>query len=187
MRKTTTGFTIVELLIVIVVIGILAAISLVAYSGVQSRARDSSRTSAVRQIQRGLELYRHANGVYPAHIAAGSNLPAGFTGRWGTSYSYSVATDDSWLRNLTSAGTIPTAPVDPVNDTSHYFTYWSSASYGKCTKPFYVLSVIGYENDASIPDDSKGLVCTWGGQTANWGLSAGQAIFSNITTPPDPS
>jgi general secretion pathway protein G len=42
-----TGFTIVELLIVIVVIGILAAITLVAYNGLQDRANDSARTSAV--------------------------------------------------------------------------------------------------------------------------------------------
>ena len=39
MKKTKSGFTIVELLIVIVVIGILAAITIVAYNGIQSRAR----------------------------------------------------------------------------------------------------------------------------------------------------
>ena len=42
-RKKQTGFTIVELLIVIVVIGILAAITIVAFNGVQQRARDAQR------------------------------------------------------------------------------------------------------------------------------------------------
>jgi prepilin-type N-terminal cleavage/methylation domain-containing protein len=42
MLKTKSGFTIVELLIVIVVIGILAAITIVAYNGIQDRANDTS-------------------------------------------------------------------------------------------------------------------------------------------------
>ncbi|MDB5165339.1 MAG: Fimbrial protein, partial [Candidatus Saccharibacteria bacterium] len=44
------GFTIVELLIVIVVIGILAAITIVAYNGIQNRARVSSVNSALTQV-----------------------------------------------------------------------------------------------------------------------------------------
>lgn len=60
------GFTIVELLIVIVVIGILAAITIVAYSGVQSKARDTARTSDIKQVQKALELYYVDVGNYPA-------------------------------------------------------------------------------------------------------------------------
>jgi general secretion pathway protein G len=59
------GFTIVELLIVIVVIGILAAITIVAYSGIQTRGRDSVRSSDVKSIQTALEMYKSDNGVYP--------------------------------------------------------------------------------------------------------------------------
>ena len=60
------GFTIVELLIVIVVIGILAAIVIVAYSGVQNRAKDTMRTSDIVSVQKALELYRVDNGTYPS-------------------------------------------------------------------------------------------------------------------------
>lgn len=59
------GFTIVELLIVIVVIGILATISIVSYRGVQEQARDAVRESALRTITNGLELYRLDAGHYP--------------------------------------------------------------------------------------------------------------------------
>jgi len=62
------GFTIVELLIVIVVIAILAAISLVTYNGVQQRARDSQRKSDISAIQKVLALYYIDKEGYPACV-----------------------------------------------------------------------------------------------------------------------
>lgn len=63
--KKTAGFTIVELLIVIVVIGILAAITIVAFNGVQARSRDTARITKVKDIAKALELYKVDNGRYP--------------------------------------------------------------------------------------------------------------------------
>lgn len=57
MKKTTSGFTIVELLIVIVVVAVLAAISVVAYNGIQQRARDTKRQQDVAQIAKLLQIY----------------------------------------------------------------------------------------------------------------------------------
>lgn len=59
------GFTIVELLIVIVVIAILAAISVVAYNGIQSRGRDSGRIAKIQSIAKAIELYKIDNNTYP--------------------------------------------------------------------------------------------------------------------------
>jgi prepilin-type N-terminal cleavage/methylation domain-containing protein len=61
------GFTIVELLIVIVVIGILAAITIVAYNGVQSRARTTTAQANAQEAQNKAEVYAAdtGNGVYP--------------------------------------------------------------------------------------------------------------------------
>jgi prepilin-type N-terminal cleavage/methylation domain-containing protein len=59
------GFTIVELLIVIVVIGILATITIVAYNGIQNRAKDAQADTALNQIKKSIELYRADNSVYP--------------------------------------------------------------------------------------------------------------------------
>lgn len=59
------GFTIVELLIVIVVIGILAALVLNTFSGVQRRARDTERQTDVNSIATQLEVYYNDNGGYP--------------------------------------------------------------------------------------------------------------------------
>lgn len=53
-----SGFTIVELLIVIVVIAILAAISIVAYNGIQQRAKASKRDADISQIEKAIRLAR---------------------------------------------------------------------------------------------------------------------------------
>jgi len=59
------GFTIVELLIVIVVIAILATISIVAYNGIQNRANDSAVQTDLKNIAKQFELYKVDNDVYP--------------------------------------------------------------------------------------------------------------------------
>lgn len=67
MNKTTRGFTIVELLIVIVVIAILAAISIVAYTGIQNRTYDSAVKSDLANFAKTLELVKiDNNDTYPA-------------------------------------------------------------------------------------------------------------------------
>ena len=65
MRKSSSGFTIVELLIVVVVIAILAAISLVAYNGIQQRARDAQMLSDLTNAAKKFEIYAVDNGAYP--------------------------------------------------------------------------------------------------------------------------
>lgn len=59
------GFTIVELLIVIIVIAIIAAITLVAYNGVQMRAENTKTLAAVDQYSKALQLYKTNTGDYP--------------------------------------------------------------------------------------------------------------------------
>ena len=61
----TTGFTIVELLIVIVVIGILAAITIVAYNGIQAKGHDVSIQADLRNIATKAKLYMAENSEYP--------------------------------------------------------------------------------------------------------------------------
>src|SRR5690606_13901283 len=63
MRKSTSGFTIVELLIVIVVIAILAAISIVAYTGVQTRAQAAAIISDLKATEKALNAYRAVDGT----------------------------------------------------------------------------------------------------------------------------
>lgn len=79
--KKTNGFTIVELLIVIVVIAILASISVVAYNGVQQRARTSQTTTALAAWIKGIKLYRTEKGVWPnGWVCLGSGYGYGPSG-----------------------------------------------------------------------------------------------------------
>jgi prepilin-type N-terminal cleavage/methylation domain-containing protein len=64
-KKNNRGFTIVELLIVIVVIGILAALVLNSFRGVQERARDTERRTDQNSVATQLEVYYTDNGGYP--------------------------------------------------------------------------------------------------------------------------
>jgi type II secretory pathway pseudopilin PulG len=74
-KKNTSAFTIVELLVVIVVIGVLTAIGIMTYSNIQANARDHQRLSKVTVIAEALEKYYDKNGEYPSCNAM-SALPA---------------------------------------------------------------------------------------------------------------
>ncbi|MCL5433258.1 MAG: prepilin-type N-terminal cleavage/methylation domain-containing protein [Patescibacteria group bacterium] len=67
------GFTLIEVLIVVVIIGVLAALLMVNFIGVRQRARDAQRKSDLRQIQAALELYRADQGEYPQSLDECSN------------------------------------------------------------------------------------------------------------------
>lgn len=67
LNKRQSGFTIVELLIVIVVIGILAAIVITTYGGIQSKARDAKRQSDMGSLQTQIEAFYTQNGYYPSN------------------------------------------------------------------------------------------------------------------------
>jgi len=66
MRKSKSGFTIVEISVVIVILGILISLVALNFSRVQSGARDTQRSSRASIIADALEKYYDANGEYPS-------------------------------------------------------------------------------------------------------------------------
>lgn len=67
------GFTIAELLIVIIVIAILAAIAIATYNGIQSRAYDAAIRSDFHHVKNLLDMYRAEHGSYPHDTASNSD------------------------------------------------------------------------------------------------------------------
>lgn len=65
LHRKQQGFTIVELLIVIVVIGILAALVITTFTGIQQKARNTERTTDIKALQGQIEAYFAQNGKYP--------------------------------------------------------------------------------------------------------------------------
>jgi len=72
-KQNKSGFTIVELLIVIVVIAILASISIVAYNGIQTRANNSKTVLAVSSWVKAIRLYNIDNGSWPTNSCLGGS------------------------------------------------------------------------------------------------------------------
>ena len=104
MIKKAYGFTIVELLIVIVVIAILAAISIVAYTGIQQKASNTQVISVVETYQKALSMYRVSNtGSTPYPNQASTNI--GYVNCLGTGYTLDgdYCTQGSWVDRESSA------------------------------------------------------------------------------------
>jgi general secretion pathway protein G len=111
-----TGFTIVELLIVIVVIGILAAITIVAYNGVQDRARVAAVSTDLNGAAKQIALYQVDAGGYPAALSD-LNSGQGLKASSGTSFQYTgtgttycvTATKGTTSYKVSNTATTPTA------------------------------------------------------------------------------
>ncbi len=159
-----TGFTIVELLIVIVIIAILAAITIVAFNGVQARARDSKRASDAKSIVKALEAHRAVYNTFP------QETPTAGAG----SFEQSTDTPGTFMEYL-KGSYFSEVPIDPLNDASHYYRYYvypvsSLSGYGCPTDKgeLMVFYVVGFESGRAPAGDAP-LVCsgrTWAGTTS---------------------
>ncbi|QQG50479.1 MAG: prepilin-type N-terminal cleavage/methylation domain-containing protein [Candidatus Saccharibacteria bacterium] len=109
------GFTIVELLIVVVVIAILAALVLVTYNSMQARASFSRSQSDLKSITKALSLYHVDNGSYPSTVGQ-----PGCTNGW---CGWDQVTGNSFIPGLSPqyAATLPQMPTElAANDTYLY-------------------------------------------------------------------
>lgn len=67
-HRRNQGFTIIELLVVIVIIALLAAISIAAYSGIQNRATETQVITSIKQASGKILQYQAIHGIYPASL-----------------------------------------------------------------------------------------------------------------------
>ena len=95
-----SGFTIVELLIIVVVIAVLARIVIVTYSDAQIRARNSQTAVAVREYKDALVLTMQNTGAYPEPTTAGTSPCLGNAYTTTTCWFGSGTVDTTFMANL---------------------------------------------------------------------------------------
>ena len=83
------GFTLVEVLIVIILISVLTAVGITSYIGIRSRASESATESEMRNIATALEVYKGNNDFYPTS----SNFPEELES---SGYMDNVPGEDAW-------------------------------------------------------------------------------------------
>ena len=126
--KKQVGFTIVELLVVIVIIGILAAITIVSYTGISSKATASALQSDLDNASRQLKLFQVDNMAYPTTIST----------------------------NCTTSPTTTTAPTNLCLKVSSGNSYGSSYSANNSSNPqTFTLTATNGSISYVITNDTK--------------------------------
>lgn len=129
------GFTIVELLIVIVIIGILAAITIVSYTGITQRANGAKALSNAQAIQSAAEAYNADNSnVYPMTTTQFANatlakLPTGLTLVKAAEAAPTAATGTTYFQLFTDT----TTGGSPVGNQGGRIVFWDYAKANLCT------------------------------------------------------
>lgn len=145
------GFTIVELLVVVVVISILATITIVTYEGVQERGRDAQRVSDAKAIEKAIDMYRSENLTLPAHV----------TPSWESSY---VQAEGQFMKSLVDTDSINEVPVDPINDATHHYRFYRYPAGNSGCDPargaFIVFQIIDLEDSPRPAPKSPGFSCS---------------------------
>ncbi len=157
LSKNRYGFTLVELLVVIVVIASLATFAIIALNSSRIKARDSQRVAYINQINTALELYYLKNSIYPTIITAGQALVLG-----GTKY----------LDPVPSNPTPRTDGSCPNND----FTYAPYPGNGSYTLSFCLGKATGRHSAGTTICDN-GTSCKVCGQ---YSISYGGVTYNTV-------
>lgn len=72
-NKNISGFTFIELLVVVTIIAVLTGVAVASYQVTNQKARDARRKSDLEQIRAALELCRSEAGAYPGSLRNASN------------------------------------------------------------------------------------------------------------------
>ena len=138
-KNTQSAFTIVELLIVIVVIAILAAITIVAFNGVTARANTSSAEAAASTVAKKAEAYNAEQSSYPASSGALTNS-SDATKPW-----YVTGTTFSLYDEIDEEGSVPSNPSSLDYDPCPYDPPYTGAyiSYFDYTEGYTESITVG--------------------------------------------
>jgi general secretion pathway protein G len=156
----TAGFTLVELLVVISIIGVLASIGLVAFNSAQARSRDAQRKSDLKQISSALELFYSDYGKYPSGSGDGKIQACAYNPATGT------GTDCTWGTSEFTDGQTTYFRVLPEDKLSGRFYFYRTVAVGSVANSgFQIYARLENLEDSSIvvttADCGTGLDCNF--------------------------
>lgn len=132
------GFTLLELLIVIAVIGVLARIVVVSFPAASKRARDATRRSDIKQYQTAMETYinRSTTGSFYANSGTPDSTDCGTSNLKMSACPVDPKSTWNYTLNSTATGYIIYAQLEQPNDsTKPYFVVCSDGRVGECADP----------------------------------------------------
>lgn len=174
-RRRANGFTVIELLIIIVLIGIVATISVVAYRGVNERSVNTQLISDLTKAADQVELDYLSNKQYP-EVASEANSNKGLATSPGTELTYISSTDNQWFCIEASSSKEGTK--------NYYFEQDGTATEGICPDaplPANPTIVINQPNVPVISVTTSGANTTWSwpASTCNIGTPKYEYIYKN--------
>ena len=124
------GFTLVELLVVVIIIAILAAIAIPKFTNASLRSKESSLRGELKMLRDGIELYKNDTGGYPAAIGdlQVTSAPANCYNPVSSSL-MSIATG-TWKGPYVS-----NVDNDPISNTAFQYTYTSGKVQASTSDP----------------------------------------------------
>lgn len=158
MKKSHKGFTVLELLVVIGMVGLLVALALAGLNKARAKSRDDSRISNVRLVRIALEEYHTACRSYPAEIDPMTAVPCDFSG-------------------ASFAEFLPVLPTNPGGTPFQYFAYSDPSGNDSCIGYHIGIQLEtpnhqALETDDDFDSDSSGLPACPGTNAAFDGIDS---------------
>lgn len=155
MKKSHAGFTALELLVVIGIIGIIIALALVGLTRARAKSRDDSRISNMRLVQIALEDFKTACRNYP--------------------YSLDASADNCIFSNAEFGEFLNEIPVNPLGTEFKYYAYANPSDSSQCIGYHLALELetenhVAFASDDDFNSDTSAYVaCDNAGQPFNGG------------------